>query len=351
MEISVYLTSYNQKRYLIEAIESVLAQSFKPFQIIIIDDCSSDGSQEIIAGFHSRYPNLITPIYHTQNRGITYTRIEALQRVTGNYVTFLDGDDRFLPTKLEKEANLLQKNPQAQIAFSNVYYVSEHGARTGVWAEHAKPPEGDVFCQAFARDFPRGNLFRSELVNYQAWKQVGFYDMNLHNLYEDYDMRIRLTKGLRVVYCDEPLSEYRRHNAGLSRVKFTQHFEALDYIYQKNKPLLNNLSKVERDYVNRKVGEWIARVAIRASDEARNEGQPHQAAKLLVDAWHYGPDICTEQLQRQAERLQRQAEQLQHLAAQNRDLNLQLSRIRKSWSWKITAPLRKVGKITIQLKE
>jgi hypothetical protein len=67
-------------------------------------------------------------------------------------------------------------------------------------------------------------------------------------------MWIRLTKSLRVVCCDDPLSEYRRHNVGLSRVKFTRHFEALDYIYQKNKSLLNDLSKAERDYVNQKLG-------------------------------------------------------------------------------------------------
>ncbi len=290
MRISGYLTAYNQKPYLIEAIESVLAQTLKPVEIIIIDDCSDDGSRELIAGFHARYPDLITPIYHPQNRGIAYTRVEALQRVTGDYVTYLDGDDRFLPAKLEKEAKLLQKSPQAQIAFSNFYYIDEHGTRTGVWAEKAKPPEGHVFCRTFARDFPRRNLFRSELVNYQAWRQVGFHDPNLH-IYEDYEMRIRLTKSLRVVYYDEPLSEYRRHHVGLSRLKLAQHFEALDYIYQKNKPLLNDLSKAERDYVNQKLGGWIAQVARRASEESLNGNQRLQAAQLLLAARRYDPAI------------------------------------------------------------
>jgi len=362
MKISVYITSYNQKRYLKEAVESVLAQTLKPCQIIIVDDCSSDGSQELIAGFRSQHPDLITAIYHAQNTGVTQVRIDALQAVTGDYVTYVDGDDRFLPTKLEKEAKLLQANLHAQIAFSNSFYMTEDGVHTGIWAEEAKPPEGYVFWQTFARDFPRRNLFRMELVNYQAWKRIGFHDSNLY-MYEDYDMRIRLTKHLQVVYYDEPLTEIRRHSTGLSTSKSDRHFEALDYIYRKNKPLLNDLSKAERDYVGRKSGEWIARVAVRASDEALDESQPHRAAKLLLNAWRYDPAVYIERLQQrkeqlerqdmrlqqQSERLQRQAEQLEHLAAQNRSLNLQLSQLQNSWSWKITAPLRKVGGVLINL--
>jgi glycosyltransferase involved in cell wall biosynthesis len=290
MKISVFITSYNQRDYLVEAIESVLNQTLQPFEIIVVDDCSMDGSQEVVGKYAQTYPDLVVPVCHSQNTGVAQARIDALGAVTGDYVTYVDGDDRFLPTKLEKEAKLLQKSPQAQIAFSNFYYIDEHGTRTGVWAEKAKPPEGHVFCQTFARDFPRRNLFRSELVNYQACRQVGFHDPNLH-IYEDYEMRIRLTKSLRVVYYDEPLSEYRRHHVGLSRLKLARHFEALDYIYQKNKPLLNDLSKAEKDYVNQKLGGWIAQVARRASEESLNGNQRLQAAQLLLAARRYDPAI------------------------------------------------------------
>jgi glycosyltransferase involved in cell wall biosynthesis len=392
MKISVYITSYNQKRYLKEAIESVLAQTLKPCQIIIVDDCSSDGSQELIAGFHSQHPDLIIPIYHTQNTGVTQVRIDALQVVAGDYVTYVDGDDRFLPTKLEKEARLLQASSHAQIAFSNNFYMTADGVHTGIWAEEVKPPEGDIFCQTFARDFPKRNLFRMELVNYHAWEKVGFYDPNLQ-IYEDYDMRIRLTKHLRAVYYDEPLTEIRRCNTGLSSSKSGRHFEALDYIYQKNKALLVDLGDAERDYVTRKFGEWIARVATRASGEALNESQPHQAAKLLLDAWHYDPAVCVEHLQQQKERLERQDERLQQqaeqlkrqneqlerqneqirqqgerlkrlgeqlsqqsehieqLATENGNLNLELSQLQNSWSWKMTKPLRKASKTLVSLKK
>lgn len=281
MRISVYITSYNQRAYLIEAIESVLNQTLRPFEIIIVDDCSTDASQESIAGYASRYPGLITPIYHTRNQGIAQVRIDALQAVTGDYVSHVDGDDRFLPTKLEKEARLLQDHPNTQIAFSNFYYMTADGVHTGVWAAGETPPQGDVFRQVFARDFPRRGLFRRELADYQAWKRIGFHDPNL-SLYEDYEMLIRLTKRLRVVYCDEPSSEYRRHGAGLSRASAARHLAAVEYIYQKNKPLLNDLSSAERREVEHKLGGWLAGIARRAAHEAANDYQLGQGSGTHV---------------------------------------------------------------------
>jgi glycosyltransferase involved in cell wall biosynthesis len=267
MKISVFITSYNQKRFLVEAIESVLSQTLFPQQIIIIDDHSRDASQEVIAEYASCYPDLILPIYHNKNRGVTQTRIEALQAVSGDYVTYVDGDDRFLPTKLEKEAQALEKNPKAKIAFSNNYYMTVDGIRKGMWADVEMPPQGEVFADTFARKFPRRSLFRMELIEYEAWKTIGFHDPKL-DLYEDFDMRIRLTKKLQTIYCDEPLSEIRLHNAGLSSSPASEHLYALEYIYKKNCPLLDDLDTVKRKNVERSLAHWIAGIAERAARQA-----------------------------------------------------------------------------------
>ncbi|MEW5857923.1 MAG: glycosyltransferase [Cyanobacteriota bacterium] len=281
LKISVYITSYNQKKYLIEAIESVLVQTLPPSQVIIVDDCSSDGSQEVIAAYASRYPERITPIYHTCNQGIAQTRIDALQAVTGDYVTYVDGDDRYLPTKLEKEAKLLQQNPNAQIAFSNNYYMTVDGTHFGVWAEGEVPPHGEVFCQTFAREFPKRNLFRMELMPYAALKKIGFHDPKL-NLYEDFDIRIRLSKQYRTIYYNEPLSESRIHNKGLSSSDAAQHLAALQYIYRKNKPLLKDINVKKRKEVQQKLEEWIADIAKRAAEEAIEDIQGKRSKKQAL---------------------------------------------------------------------
>lgn len=286
MRISVYITSFNQKGYLVEAVDSVMAQTLKPHQVIIVDDCSTDGSRDVIEGYCSRYPSIITPLLHERNTGIGRVRIDALGVVTGDFVTYVDGDDRFLPEKLEKEAALLAKRPEARISFSNNYYMTEDGVRTGVWAEDEKPPEGYVFKETFAREFPKGSLFRSELVDYGAWKEIGFHDPSL-NLYEDYEMRVRLTKRLKVAYHGEPLSEIRMHGKGLSKAGIKKHLAAFEYIFEKNKALLDDLSPEDKGFVEERFNRWAINFAGGAAKQAVGEGHFVTAARYFFKVLDY----------------------------------------------------------------
>jgi glycosyltransferase involved in cell wall biosynthesis len=276
MTISVYITSYNQKAYLIEAIESVLAQTLRPNQIIIIDDCSSDGSQDVIRGYTAQYPNLITPLFHEQNQGVTQTRIDALNAVTGEYATYLDGDDRMLPTKLEKERAWFDSHPEVQIVFSNFYTISLAGERTGQWVKpNQRPPEGDVFRQVFAREFPQRVLFRCELVHFPTWREIGFYDPAAFWL-EDWEMRVRLSRYCRTAYYDEPLSEYRVHQMGIAGTRVAPRLKGADYVIKKNKPLMSDLRAIERWVIMRKLDIWRGHLNKRAA---------YQALELDGDRW------------------------------------------------------------------
>ena len=91
--ISVYITSFNKDKYLSQAIISVLNQSLAPKEIIIVDDCSTDNSRNIIEKFASQYPYIIEPIYNENNLGVTRSRNIALSHCTGEIITYLDGDD------------------------------------------------------------------------------------------------------------------------------------------------------------------------------------------------------------------------------------------------------------------
>jgi glycosyltransferase involved in cell wall biosynthesis len=282
MTISVYITSYNQKTYLIEAIDSVLAQTLRPDQLIIVDDCSSDGSQDVIRGYAARYPDLITPIFHGQNTGVAQTRIDALDAVMSEYATYVDGDDRLLPEKLEREMAALHANPEARIAYSNVGYIDAAGHRTGQWAAPGeRVPQGEVFHQVFAREFPRRMLYRHELVHVPTWRAIGSYDPNLGWL-EDWEMRIRLTKRCQTVYVDEVLSEFRQHGGGLSRAKVTLRLAAGEYVIRKNAPLLADLDKAERELIMKKLGVWLGHLNKRAAVLMMEEDNDHRRA-----LWHY----------------------------------------------------------------
>ncbi len=283
MNITVSIISYNQVYYLQQAIDSVLRQTRKPDRLLIIDDHSHDGSQDLIRSYKNNYPDLIETIFHTSNKGIIFSRNEALKNCKEGLHTFLDGDDRFMDEKLEKELIVMERYNHDVIVFSNIIYIDENGHKLFTWADEVTPSEGDVFVQVFSRDFPRNNLFRSELVNINAYWETGEFDSNLDNLYEDYDMRIRLSKKFRTAYCDVPLSEYRLHGSGLSRKGKEAHLRALKYIYNKNKPLLDDLPANEISYINNRITNFLARLSLRASMDALGEVHLRNAIRYMAD--------------------------------------------------------------------
>lgn len=272
MKISVVITSYNQKRFLIDAIDSVLNQTFRPAQIIITDDASTDGSPKMIESYANKYPKTIVPIYNTRNFGVSNARNSALEHVEGDYVCCLDGDDRFLPTKLEYESEWFCDHPEDGIVFSNHYYIDENGKRLGQWVTTEKIPTGNIFTETFAWNLPKNNMFRNELINYRYWKQIGFYDCGL-KIYEDYDMRVRLTKYLSAKYIDLPLSEYRIHFKGLSAsAKYRENAAAHKYVYYKNQILLKGMRRSAIKYIAKRMYENIGKCVHRATEEILIEG-------------------------------------------------------------------------------
>ena len=122
MTITVYITSYNQEAFLKDAIDSVLSQELAADEIIIIDDCSTDGSKELIKDYASRHKQIRFHL-NEKNLGVAQSRIKALSMVKSDYVTYVDGDDVYLPNKLKVEANLI-KNTGCDLVFSNNMYVS-----------------------------------------------------------------------------------------------------------------------------------------------------------------------------------------------------------------------------------
>ena len=286
--ISVVITSYNQKDYLVEAIESVLNQTLKPFEIIIVDDCSVDDSQEIIEKYARTHAGLIRPFYHKQNLGYTRNKNFALRRVQGDLVTCLDGDDRFLPKKLEMELETLINNPEAPIVYSNTYYIDSHGRRIGSRTDRdTLQPSGHVFRAVFSRDCP--STFSNELVIYACLLKVGFLDERFP-MYADWDMKLRLTKHFMVTYCPEILVEYRRHPGGVtSRTPPPKRLSFMKRVYKKNLPLLNDLSQADRRLIKSKLSAIFSSLAEGAAREAMQKGHWNLAVKYWLEYSMYNP--------------------------------------------------------------
>ena len=283
--ITVYIPSYNQKGFLIEAVDSVLAQTRLPDEIIIVDDASTDGPQELIRDYASRHPGLIRPILHDVNMGIAQTRNDAIDAAAGDYLSYVDGDDRWLPEKLEREYAALELH-SADVAFSNHHNMTDAGVRMDTWVSDVFPPQGRVFEETFVRAYPRRDIFRMELVRTQMMRAIGAYDPELH-VFEDYDMRIRLSKVAKTCYVNEPLSEIRRHERGLSASSRRDAVKTLKMIWAKNLPLLDDLPSQTCRRIRRGFHGWMGPIERDAAYESLYGERGSVFSKRLATLVHF----------------------------------------------------------------
>lgn len=117
-EVSVVIPAYNAEKFLTEAVDSVIKQTYSNWEIIIVNDCSSDGTREIIQGLMNS-DDRIKAIDNFENFGVSYTRNIGVEMAKGRYICFLDSDDKWLPCKLEKQIEFMKEN---KVGFSFTAY-------------------------------------------------------------------------------------------------------------------------------------------------------------------------------------------------------------------------------------
>ena len=127
--VSVIMPSYNHERYISEAIESVLNQTFTDFEFIIIDDASKDKSKELIKAYEEQ-DSRIRAFFHKENKGIARTMNECLEESKGNFIAFFASDDVWVKEKLEKQLEVLNKNEDF-IVWSEGELIDAQGNPTG----------------------------------------------------------------------------------------------------------------------------------------------------------------------------------------------------------------------------
>jgi len=250
--ISVIIYAYNHEKYIAECIESILNQTLQPAEIVICDDYSADRTWEVIERFYSKNPGLIRHFRHEKNMGMHYNSNFAIEKSTGELLSCIDGDDIWMPEKLEKEWHALQRMPDAKIAYSNVITIDPEGKDTGIWYDGngPQPPSGDVFPQVFAKRFFPNNtsIFRNHLTYRAAYDAVGHHDPNIP-VHIDWDLKIRLTSRFKVAYSGEALVKYRVHDAGIHETHRHHLMESEKTVINKNRYLIETRSEEEKQYI------------------------------------------------------------------------------------------------------
>jgi glycosyltransferase involved in cell wall biosynthesis len=230
-KVSVIVPNFNNKKYLEECVTSIQSQSFSNLEILIIDDASLDGSRDIIAGLSSQ-DKRIRVILNDSNVGISSNRQKGILAADGDYITTIDSDDYLMhPQKIELEYRTITSHPgEDVIAFSGFVLVNAKGRPLdGQGAE--KVVEGDIFKCVITRTcmIPRDYMFsRKQFV------EAGGLNPGL-KMYEDWDLKIRMSRLYKFYFTGIDGVAYRRHGQGLSSVKRPVHYKWINRVYNINR--------------------------------------------------------------------------------------------------------------------
>ncbi len=202
--ISVYITNYNYGKYIKKAIESVLNQTLQDFELIIIDDGSTDNSKEIIESY-TQHPKV--QIVYQKNKGLNVTNNVALKLAVGKYIVRLDADDYFHKDALEVMSRKLESDDNLGLVFPDYYLVDEDGNILHTERRHAFDEEVTLL------DMPAHGA--CTMIRKKFLQTLGGYDEEFR-CQDGYDLWVRFTAKYKVTNINQVLFSYRRHGENLT---------------------------------------------------------------------------------------------------------------------------------------
>jgi glycosyltransferase involved in cell wall biosynthesis len=214
--VSVILPSFNYAQYLPLAVQGVLSQTYSDLELIIVDDCSTDGSKEI-AEECKRLDDRVVTIFHSTNRGLASTRNTGLKASAGEFIALCDADDIWLPDKLTIQLEHFRSNHQLGVVHSEASIIDGSGCPTGqrfsgLFHRNKQVTSGDLLNELCRRNFL---CVPSVVLRREAVLYAGGFDENLRSL-EDWVCWTKVSRKYLFHYVEDPLVQYRMHGASLS---------------------------------------------------------------------------------------------------------------------------------------
>ncbi|MBD2531228.1 glycosyltransferase family 2 protein [Nostoc flagelliforme FACHB-838] len=280
-KVSVLIPAYNAMNYLPETMENVLSQTFTDFEVIVVNDGSSDETERWISQIKDPRVRLI----NQENQGLSGARNTGIVHAKGEYITFLDSDDLWEPTKLEKQLRVLEGNPEVALVYTWVAFIDETGKPTGrVFKNQA---EGDVWKKLTEHNIVEcGSV---AMVRRSCFEVVGLFDRNLGSYLEDWDMWLRMASRYPFKVVKEPLVYYRQSSSSASR-----NWEAMARSFEIVIEKAFSAEASELQYLkNRSYGSANLCLAWKALQSSAQDWE--NAASFRAKALAYYPWLCFSQ--------------------------------------------------------
>jgi len=209
--VSIIIPTFNYGCYISNAINSALQQTYANIEVIVVDDGSTDETQVVLAKYEGKIRSI-----RQDNQGASAARNRGIREANGEYIAFLDADDRYRPDNIARKLSYLQQHPEFRWCYSNCVWVDASGGE-GVRGDQIDSmllslrAEGDVFLKALSGYLLGTNLF---LFHRDVLQTVGGFDESLEVL-EDYDVYLRAAHDYPIGYVDDVLVEIYSHEGSL----------------------------------------------------------------------------------------------------------------------------------------
>ncbi|WP_333625669.1 glycosyltransferase [Sphingobacterium siyangense] len=218
IEVTILMAAFNASKFIADSIKSALNQTFQNFELLIINDGSTDNTETIIQSFHD--PR-IRVIKNETNRGLIESRNIALLEAQGKFIAILDSDDIAIPDRLEKQLNAFQNNPDLAVVGSRALIIDQNGNETG--------ERLDVFTDIdkikITLFFENTIVHSSTMIKTKIFREVNGYQGDI--LIEDYDLFYRISQKYAIENLEDYLVKYRIHGTNISIRKRDQLDQAL----------------------------------------------------------------------------------------------------------------------------
>ncbi len=256
-KVSAIITTHNRASLLKRAIESVLSQTYKDIECIVIDDASDDETEELC----SHYPIKYVHIKKEESRGGNYARNLGIKKAIGKYVAFLDDDDYWLPLKIEKQVDLIEKEN------CDLVYC---GRRLELIGDNSIDYKDEYPNPDLIGDMRKKILLTTAttttaiLVKKDALIEIGMFDENLR-FWQEYELTIRLAQRSSFYAVNEILIVYRVDTRDKNRLtnKYSDWKKAVKYIYDKHNKLYFELDFLEKEQAKML---YVADASVRAAN-------------------------------------------------------------------------------------
>jgi len=270
--VSVIIHTYNNEKFIAETVESVLSQTYKDYEIIVVDDGSVDGTREALMPYMQKIR-----YHYKENGGIASAKNAGINLSQSELVAFLDHDDLWVPDKLQLQMECFKENPLLGLVYAK--YTSFRDGKE-LRTKPEKGYSGWIFKELLAKSFIQTSTV---VVKKKCLNAVGPYDESF-SLGDEYDMFLRISKKFQCGFVNKGLTRYRVHDTNASNNDFLFDNENLG-VYKKIYNNFTDLDTEEKKILRKR----IARYSMKVAEGLNSQGKLEESKKYQKEALRYLP--------------------------------------------------------------